>query len=634
MMKKIVKTPFSEYREEQVKLNIFDYFVEPSFFERFCDTKPILISGARGTGKTTILKALTLAESKDRKQYLESNNYIGVYYRLDLNITTSFQGEDIKKANWEKLFAYYFVAKLSYELMEQFVLIKKNIQLEDESKLCLKYAKLFSRAKDILTFEQLRDLISDELDNIRDFINNYAYSEYPHIGDYAVIIRELPKDLLACSSKFDLRNKTIFYLVDEFEGLYHWQQKIVLSFVKYADEYHSYKICMRPDGLKTSETVGAEYIRETDDVKTVKLNELILENKQDYYKYALDVCKKRMELFYRRNNIKGISNFDFEELFEEITEEEEFNAIFRKKGSNLKEEIKDFLEQADATDSEVREFFCKNYFDFLVCRLLYLKNNNKADFNQIFNHVKKRDHIYNAAVGNYKYALLYYLCFKYRIDKNYSGFRTLTAISGGTLRYLLELCDEIFERAVSGESFDYEKPRKISCKIQTDAVMFISNKRVNQISAIPQLGLNIRTFVISLGKIYSIFHRDMRIAKFETNHFSIKATTTRIDEEILIFLKECVIRGVLLKSDNNKQKIKNTISFDEYIYRLHPIYTPCFKISWRMKQKAEFDLDELKILIGNNVEEINKVIQKYKKKYLVQENEKYVQMKLSFEEDE
>lgn len=63
-MSKPINTPFAEYREEQVKVNFFDYFVEPSFFEKFCDTKPIIISGARGTGKTTILKALTLSEAR------------------------------------------------------------------------------------------------------------------------------------------------------------------------------------------------------------------------------------------------------------------------------------------------------------------------------------------------------------------------------------------------------------------------------------------------------------------------------------------------------------------------------------------------------------------------------------------
>ena len=173
------------------------------------------------------------------------------------------------------------------------------------------------------------------------------------------------------------------------------------------------------------------------------------------------------------------------------------------------------------------------------------------------------------------------------------------------MRYLLELCNEIFERAASDYNFNYEEPDIISAKIQTEAVMLVSSKRVNQISAIPQIGLNMRTFVISLGKIYRIFHRDDKIAKFEPNHFSIKTSKASIDEDILLFLKECVMRGVLLKKRNNKNKSTYMISADEYLYMLHPIYTPSFQISWRRKQKAEFDIMELKVLVSNDSKEIN-----------------------------
>ena len=195
-MRNMVKTPFAEYREEQVKLNIFDYFVEPSFFEKFCDTKPILISGARGTGKTTILKALTMAEAKDVGQYLSDNSYIGIYYRVDLNITSSFQGEGLSTNQWEKLFAYYFVSKLSYALIGQFLELKSEIGFKGEEDICKKYAKLFSGKKDANTLNELKMLIFDELYAIRDYINNCAYNDYPHIGDYEGIIRELPRDLL------------------------------------------------------------------------------------------------------------------------------------------------------------------------------------------------------------------------------------------------------------------------------------------------------------------------------------------------------------------------------------------------------------------------------------------------------
>lgn len=636
-MNKPINTPFAEYREEQVKVNIFDYFVEPSFFEKFCDTKPILISGARGTGKTTILKALTLSEARNTKEYLENNNYIGVYYRIDLNVTTSFQGDGLDEKEWEKLFSYYFVSKLSYELISQMTKLRNDLQLDNEEELCQKYGMLFTNNFSISRLEDLKKVIYEELYNIRNYINNYAYEKYPHIGDYATIIRELPQDLLRKSASQQIRNKTIFYLIDEFEGLFEWQQKLILSFIKYSDKFHTYKICMRPDGIKTAQTVGAEYIRETDDVRTVDLNELILEKREDYYNYALDVCKKRLELFYTKNSFENVNQVSFEEMFEELTEEQEFNMIFKKKAKVLNEDIKNFMRQAGVENSEIRCYFQQDYFDFLISRLMYIKRKKNESFSGIYESVKNRDKRYSDAVGNYGHALLYYLCLRFRTRKEYSGFRTLVNISGGTLRYLLELCNEIFERAMLSGKFNYEEPSRIPYRIQTDAVISVSSKRVNQISAIPQIGLNMRTFVTSLGRIYRILHRDDRIAKFEPNHFSIKPSNSNNEEKINMFLKECVMRGVLLKKKNNKNKIKHMISSDEYIYVLHPIYTPCFQISWRSKQKTEFDLDEIGKMISGDSNEINEVIRKYQKKYLRDEDFLewgYTQMKLMLEEEE
>lgn len=636
-MSKPINTPFAEYREEQVKVNIFDYFVEPSFFEKFRDTKPIIISGARGTGKTTILKALTLSETKDVKEYLEKNNYIGVYYRIDLNITTAFQGEGLKESEWENLFSYYFVSKLSYELISQVTKHKNELLIQNEEELCQKYGMLFTSNSNINSFQDLKKMIYAELYSVRNYINNCAYERYPHIGDYATIVRELPRDLLTSDSAYQLENKTIFYLIDEFEGLFEWQQKRILSFLKYSDEFHTYKICMRPDGIKTEQTVGAEYVQETDDVRTIDLNELILNKREDYYKYALDVCKKRIELFYAKNSFQNVEQISFEEMFEELTEEQEFEMIFTKKSKEINKDIEYFMQQINVADYEIKKYFQENYFEFLMCRLLYFKNERKKQFFEVYGSVRDKDSKYTDAVGNYKYALLYYLCLRFSIRKEYSGFSTLVNISGGTIRYLLELCNEVFERAMSREDFNFEKPRKISYKLQTDAVLCVSSKRVSQISAIPQIGLNMRTFVISLGRLYRIFHRDDQIAKFEPNHFSIKASGLNNDDKVLLFLKECVMRGVLLKRKNNKNKVNYIISSDEYIYGLHPIYTPSFQISWRNKQKAEFDLDEIEILIGNDTKKINDVIKQYEKKYLKSDDFSewgYSQMKLMLEGDE
>jgi hypothetical protein len=471
---------------------------------------------------------------------------------------------------------------------------------------------------------------------VREYINNCANQDCPHIGDFATIIKELPSDLLMAIRNYDFSHKIIFYLVDEFEGLNDWQQRLILSFVKYSDDKHTFKICMRPDGLKSAETIGGEFISETDDIKSIDLNDKILNGKDGYYQYALDVCKKRIELFYNKNNFDINNILKFEDIFEELSFEQEMEIILKNRGKEMEEEISAFLDDIEYNLPEVNDYFQGNYFDFLLFRIVFLKKKSNVSVEDIWKMIKAKDKKYETYVHNYKESLLYYLYLISSKNKIYSGFRTLVNISGGTLRYLLEICNEIFEIAIANEKFSYDRPKVISYKTQTDAIYEISNKRVKQISAIPEIGLNIRTFIIALGKICQAYHKEKRISKIEPNHFSIKSSNGRIEENVGIFLKECVTRGVLIKCKNNKAKNADYIGADEYLYVLHPIYTPSFQISWRRKQKIEFDIEEINILISNNTSEITKLIKKYMRKTdLLSENVNldYMQLRFFFTEE-
>ena len=48
-----------------------------------------------------------------------------------------------------------------------------------------------------------------------------------------------------------LNCKTIFYLIDEFEGMFDWHsKKLYCPLIKYSNNKYTFKICMRPDGIK------------------------------------------------------------------------------------------------------------------------------------------------------------------------------------------------------------------------------------------------------------------------------------------------------------------------------------------------------------------------------------------------
>ena len=473
----------------------------------------------------------------------------------------------------------------------------------------------------------MRKIIGDELFAIRDYINNLASEPFPHIGDYAMIIRDLPSDLFNLS--YELQNKTVFFLVDEFEGLTAWQQKIVLSFVKYSDSKHTYKICMRPDGLKTADTIGGEYISETDDVKSIDLDKIILSNKKKLYRYALDVCQKRMDLFYAKNDINLVAekSVRFDELFQKVNSAEEQKILVNKRASKIKKDVSEFFREYPCGDTSIKEQCETDYYSFLMFRLYFFKNKSRG--------INTVDEIWAQYTSdkdtfghNYKRAIVYQSYFSLSKKLICAGFETLVDISGGTMRYLLEICNEIFEIAVSQGEFNYEAPSLISYTTQSKAVDIISNKRVNQISAVPQIGPNIRTFVMAFGEICQAYHKEKTISKIEPNHFSLKSSDDGVNEKITVFLKECVMRGILIKRKNNKRKSKN-VGADEFLYSLHPIYTPAFKISWRRKQKLEFTVSELSILASNKTTDINKIIRNYQEKTKTWvQNEEYVQESL------
>ena len=310
-------------------------------------------------------------------------------------------------------------------------------------------------------------------------------------------------------------------------------------------------------GLKTSETVGEEYISETDDFLSVDLSELI--SKSNYYEYARDVCQKRMELYYRCY-YEHVNVPDIEKILEKESFNEEIGQLLIKKQVDINKDIDKFFENNDEYNS-YKKYFKNNILDFYLLKLLFAKKIKTKTKDGIIKNITERNKSYDTDLGNYKYAILYYLCLTKSVQKKYAGFDSIVNISGFTIRYLLEMCNEIFESA----GFDYNKSESINSVTQTEAIISVASKRIRQISAIPEIGLNIRTFIISLGIIFEMIHKCESIPVIEVNHFSINDTNDKCDCNTQEFLKQCVMRGILIKAPNNKKKEMEKVGKNEYV---------------------------------------------------------------------
>lgn len=606
-------TPFVDYREEQNSIPLYEYFVKPDLFDRLSDNKPKIIYGTRGTGKTTLLKALTIDHAENERDFILQNDYIGIYYRADLNISSAFSNDEIPDENWYKLFSYYIAIVLTLKLFQEIVLIKDIIGL-NEAAFCQDVSTLYSCDKLPNNLSELIINIKNEIRGIEKYINNFPRIEFPFIGNYASILREIPETVFAHSDQKIIKNKHFIYLIDEFENLQSYQQKAILSLVKYSNQTHTFIIGMRPYGLKVSSTIGNEYIRETDDFVVEDLDEQI-----KYEEFAERVCNKRIEIFYKQNGIKIDKIPKIEDFLGLNSFEDEIQLVFsdQKNNNSHKQRVCSFLQAFNISDSDAYEclYSRQELFYYLVTKLVKSSDKQRSTKEYILHEIelfKNPDKSHRDFIQNYKVAMLYYILHLYHQQKKYSGFHTLVNLSGNTLRYLIEMCNEIFHKIYQKDKTIYTNPRLIPSEIQTHEVLKISRKRLDQLQNIPDVGPRMRQFITAIGLLSNIQTEDTRLKIWEANHFVIKPSV-KDHSDITFLLTECIYRGALLQCGENKRKDRYKISYDQNIYQIHPIFTPKFSISWRRKQKFDFSVQEISIMMGKNIQEINQLIEKYKK---------------------
>jgi|GEM_PF-2817709 hypothetical protein len=101
---------FGIYRAEWLS-NLFELFTKPAYYPELETARPCVLSGGRGTGKTTVLKCLSYEGRHALSGYDDASvpswPYYGFYSRINTNRVTAFKGEELPDAAWRRLYAHY-----------------------------------------------------------------------------------------------------------------------------------------------------------------------------------------------------------------------------------------------------------------------------------------------------------------------------------------------------------------------------------------------------------------------------------------------------------------------------------------------------------------------------------------------
>src|SRR6266516_1288727 len=97
---------FGSYKAEWLKEHMCELFTEPAYFPELTTSRPCMLVGGRGTGKTTVLRCMSY-EGQFVFQGRTPNeiprwNYYGLYYRVNTNRVTAFTGPELAPDRWKR----------------------------------------------------------------------------------------------------------------------------------------------------------------------------------------------------------------------------------------------------------------------------------------------------------------------------------------------------------------------------------------------------------------------------------------------------------------------------------------------------------------------------------------------------
>ncbi len=579
--------------------DVVRYFVDPggNIVADMLNFTPLVITGARGTGKTMLARRFCIDEwFADLAQRGEVHNLadvkqIGLYFHIDSDVLHSFnQKNDDSRKSHDRLFTFFF----------DIVVIRKAISaltglgilglVNSPRLLSSLYSELGESTPNIVDFTDFLNLLENRLTDIRLFLNNPHRFELPVIAAPNILFKRLIENLRTNPA---FEGKYFAVHIDEFENFETYQQRVLNTRLKHArqDECVTYRFYMRSGGFSTRETLApGQSIENTHDFRQHSLDEDL--DFDTFKAHAVRVANRHLELspWFKTNGYLEIGD-----LLQDLSAEEEASDLASGKREKVLEKWVE--KHHEKVFSEVQTWF-ETEPSYLRRAVAVVILNQGKPAHEVIASMRANDQQARYWYHNYHRGTLHWLCRLHHRDKRYAGLNTLTGLSGNNIRVFIDFCYSSFSGWLAGWD---KQPQSVPIQIsQQDNAVRLQAKILRQnLYSASRSGVEINRFLERFGRLCEAVHKSPKQSEPEVNHFSIKGEDA--PEELKKLLRNARFEGVVRQLPGNKQKSLEDERQDDW--QLAPWLCPLFNLSSRRKKKMSLTAEELGVLfIGTDDE--------------------------------
>lgn len=588
-------------RAESLGDQVFEHFAEPEFFPELQSRNSVVLRGGRGTGKTTLLRCL----SYQGQDVLRSRNgvplsdwpFIGLFWRINTNRVTAFSGPELTPERWVKLFGHYVNLELTELIFDFLSWLESRDSLVspmDESLDALAASLNISSASSVAGFRselrKARVVFEARVNNIAD-----------HDGDLGLSMLGAPVDLLVGQLRESpfFRDKTLFFLIDEYENLLDYQQEVFNTLIKHSSDAYCFKVGVKEMGLRRRSTINPnEQLSSPADYHVVSIPEKLSPH---FEGFAEQVVGSRLGHIA---HINGSAMLPLKEMFQSLSLDEEATQLgVEQRLGSYRHMLVDSLRPADLALFDSLSPL-QRYFVFVWT------HTRPKEIVAAIKGLSSRNAGWNRRFANYSYPLL----FGVRAGtsgrrKHYAGWHTVCRLAGANIRYLLELVAGMLQEHVrQGRTL----AETISIEIQTDCAQEIGKKNLQELERDTDQAGSLIRLVLSLGRIFEVLAATPAGHTPEVTQFCLQSTDDfgrelgENERKVRDLLDEAVNAQALVRFPGSKlQRPSQTRDFD---YMLHPIFAAFFVCSYRRKRKIELTEEEFLALVSEPRWAISRVL--------------------------